>query len=138
MFVSDSEMGRTELTSCLLVLVLVLVGAAAAQTGQASPSQRLLPQWLTGIVAVCGFLILTFIAALVKKVWCESSSRNSLVDATFAETNPYETHLDGLRPRSSLESEKGKYETRLDLARSRDGSNVYDNVIAAEEKSTAM
>uniref|UniRef100_A0A3B5QH18 Uncharacterized protein n=1 Tax=Xiphophorus maculatus TaxID=8083 RepID=A0A3B5QH18_XIPMA len=35
--------------------------------------ERLLPQWLTGIVAVCGFLILTFIAALVKKVWCESS-----------------------------------------------------------------
>ncbi|XP_014832666.1 PREDICTED: small integral membrane protein 24 isoform X2 [Poecilia mexicana] len=133
MFVSDSEMGRTELTSC----VLVLVGAAAAQTDQASQPERLLPQWLTGIVAVCSFLLLTFIAALVKKVWCESS-RSSSVDAAFAETNPYESNLDGLRPRSSLESEKGKYETRLDLARARDGSNVYDNVITAEEKSTAM
>ncbi|XP_016518740.1 PDZK1-interacting protein 1 isoform X1 [Poecilia formosa] len=134
MFVSDAEMGRTELTSC----VLVLVGAAAAQTDQAGQSERLLPQWLTGIVAVCSFLLLTFIAALVKKVWCESSSRSSSVDAAFAETNPYESNLDGLRPRSSLESEKGKYETRLDLARARDGSNVYDNVITAEEKSTAM
>ncbi|XP_016518741.1 PDZK1-interacting protein 1 isoform X2 [Poecilia formosa] len=133
MFVSDAEMGRTELTSC----VLVLVGAAAAQTDQAGQSERLLPQWLTGIVAVCSFLLLTFIAALVKKVWCESS-RSSSVDAAFAETNPYESNLDGLRPRSSLESEKGKYETRLDLARARDGSNVYDNVITAEEKSTAM
>ncbi|XP_014870470.1 PDZK1-interacting protein 1 isoform X2 [Poecilia latipinna] len=133
MFVSDAEMGRTELTSC----VLVLVGAAAAQTDQAGQSERLLPQWLTGIVAVCSFLLLTFIAALVKKVWCESS-RSSSVDAAFAETNPYETNLDGPRPRSSLESEKGKYETRLDLARARDGSNVYDNVITAEEKSTAM
>ncbi|PWA26159.1 hypothetical protein CCH79_00020779, partial [Gambusia affinis] len=138
---------------------------------QASLPERLLPQWLTGIVAVCGFLILTFIAALVKKVWCESSSRSSNVDAAFAEINPYENNLDGLsatfslhpdpkeptrlgpvqvfyvglirpgsvcRPRSSLELEKGQYETRLELSRARDGSNVYDNVIATEEKSTAI
>ncbi|XP_054915084.1 PDZK1-interacting protein 1 isoform X2 [Poeciliopsis prolifica] len=123
-------MGRTKLTFC----VLVLVGATAAQTGQAGHQERLLPQWLTGIVAVCGFLILTFIAALVKKVWCKSSRSSG---AAFSESNAYESNLDVLRPRSSLESEK--HETRLDLTRARDSSNVYDNVITAvEEKSTAM
>uniref|UniRef100_H2LET5 Uncharacterized protein n=1 Tax=Oryzias latipes TaxID=8090 RepID=H2LET5_ORYLA len=40
------------------------------------PKQRLLPQWLTGIIAVSGFLLLTFIAFVVKKVWCEKSSRS--------------------------------------------------------------
>uniref|UniRef100_A0A3B3BH92 Uncharacterized protein n=1 Tax=Oryzias melastigma TaxID=30732 RepID=A0A3B3BH92_ORYME len=55
----------------LLVLVsslLLVVGLRA--------NERLLPQWLTGIIAVSGFLLLAFIAFVVKKLWCEKSSRN--------------------------------------------------------------
>lgn len=41
----------------------------------AGPSQgeRALPQWLTGLVAVTGFLFLTFIAFLVNRAWCGTS-----------------------------------------------------------------
>uniref|UniRef100_A0A3B3UEY8 Uncharacterized protein n=1 Tax=Poecilia latipinna TaxID=48699 RepID=A0A3B3UEY8_9TELE len=55
---------------CYLSVPFIFLSSAFNQAGQ---SERLLPQWLTGIVAVCSFLLLTFIAALVKKVWCESS-----------------------------------------------------------------
>lgn len=128
----------SELTSCMLVLV----GAAAAQTAQSTHYERLLPQWLTGIIAVCGFLILTFIAALVKKMWFQKSggrpSAEPARDNEYVENNPYETNLDNLRPkRTSQDSEKGNYETSLDILRGRDGSNVYDHVIEAD-KSTAM
>uniref|UniRef100_A0A3Q2E3X5 Uncharacterized protein n=1 Tax=Cyprinodon variegatus TaxID=28743 RepID=A0A3Q2E3X5_CYPVA len=59
----------------------------------AAPSthfERALPQWLTGIVAVCGFLVLTFMAFLVKKVWCE----NPKAPVRF---NPYSTSLESIR-----------------------------------------
>uniref|UniRef100_A0A8C7WTF8 Uncharacterized protein n=1 Tax=Oryzias sinensis TaxID=183150 RepID=A0A8C7WTF8_9TELE len=41
-------------------------------------TSRLLPQWLTGLIAVSGFLLLTFIAFVVKKVWCEKSTEPPL------------------------------------------------------------
>uniref|UniRef100_A0A3Q0RCU9 Uncharacterized protein n=1 Tax=Amphilophus citrinellus TaxID=61819 RepID=A0A3Q0RCU9_AMPCI len=43
--------------------LLLAVGAVTAQT-------RPLPQWLTGIIAISGFLFLAFVAILVKKAWC--------------------------------------------------------------------
>uniref|UniRef100_A0A667XIS0 PDZK1-interacting protein 1 n=1 Tax=Myripristis murdjan TaxID=586833 RepID=A0A667XIS0_9TELE len=33
---------------------------------------RLLPQWLTGIIAVVAFLFLTFVVFLVNKAWCQT------------------------------------------------------------------
>uniref|UniRef100_A0A3Q2Q2N7 Proximal tubules-expressed gene protein-like n=1 Tax=Fundulus heteroclitus TaxID=8078 RepID=A0A3Q2Q2N7_FUNHE len=131
----------SELASCLLLLL----GAVTAQTGQPTHYERLLPQWLTGIIAVCSFLILTFVGFLVKKVWCEKSSDSvgrdprmeSVRENQYEETNPYDRTLDNLRPRTS---EDNKYETRLDILRNRDGSNIYDNCIfdSSEDKSTAM
>ncbi|XP_012728146.2 PDZK1-interacting protein 1 isoform X2 [Fundulus heteroclitus] len=132
----------SELASCLLLLLL---GAVTAQTGQPPHYERLLPQWLTGIIAVCSFLILTFVGFLVKKVWCEKSSDSvgrdprmeSVRENQYEDTNPYDRTLDNLRPRTS---EDNKYETRLDILRNRDGSNIYDNCIfdSSEDKSTAM
>uniref|UniRef100_A0A3B4G6L7 Uncharacterized protein n=1 Tax=Pundamilia nyererei TaxID=303518 RepID=A0A3B4G6L7_9CICH len=39
-------------------------------------NERALPQWLTGIIAVCGFLFLAFVVILAKKAWCENPSRS--------------------------------------------------------------
>uniref|UniRef100_A0A8D3DIE1 Uncharacterized protein n=1 Tax=Scophthalmus maximus TaxID=52904 RepID=A0A8D3DIE1_SCOMX len=36
-------------------------------------SDRLLPQWLTGVIALSCFLFLTFVGVLVKKAWCGES-----------------------------------------------------------------
>uniref|UniRef100_A0A665VJ65 Uncharacterized protein n=1 Tax=Echeneis naucrates TaxID=173247 RepID=A0A665VJ65_ECHNA len=41
-------------------------------------SERVLPQWLTGIIAVVGFLFLAFVIFLVKKAWCENL--NSMIN----------------------------------------------------------
>ncbi|MEQ2316706.1 hypothetical protein AMECASPLE_035343 [Ameca splendens] len=92
----------SELVSCLLLLV----GAVTAQTGQPTHYERLLPQWLTGIIAVSGFLLLTFVGFLVKKVWCEESSgRNasmeSVRDNEYVESNPYVGNLDNIRWRTA-------------------------------------
>lgn len=38
-------------------------------------AERPLPQWLTGIIAVCGFLFLVFVSFLVNRAWCGGSSR---------------------------------------------------------------
>ncbi|XP_010782009.1 PDZK1-interacting protein 1 [Notothenia coriiceps] len=58
-------MGKVCAAVCCLLLS---VAAVAAQTAQ---SDRALPQWLTGIMALCGFLFLSFVGFLVKKAWCE-------------------------------------------------------------------
>ncbi|XP_063747296.1 PDZK1-interacting protein 1 isoform X2 [Eleginops maclovinus] len=55
--------------SCLLLSV-------AAVSAQKAQGERALPQWLTGIIAVCGFLFLSFVVFLVKKAWCEEPSRS--------------------------------------------------------------
>ncbi|CAB1419281.1 unnamed protein product [Pleuronectes platessa] len=54
--------------------LLLIVGAVTAQTGQHRADERLLPQWLTGIIAVAAFLFLSFVALLVKKAWFEKST----------------------------------------------------------------
>ncbi|XP_038153226.1 PDZK1-interacting protein 1 [Cyprinodon tularosa] len=137
-----------ELTSCLLLLV----GAVTAQTAPSTHFERALPQWLTGIVAVCGFLVLTFMAFLVKKVWCENPKapvrRNT-------DQNPYSTSLESIRrgsgqsennkyedpeafnrPRASVDSGKDNiYQRSLDDLSPREGSNIYDD---PDDKSTSM
>ncbi|XP_047230985.1 PDZK1-interacting protein 1 isoform X1 [Girardinichthys multiradiatus] len=130
----------SELVSCLLLLV----GAVTAQTGQPTHYERLLPQWLTGIIAVSGFLLLTFVGFLVKKFWCEESngrnaSMESVRDNEYVESNPYVGNLDNIRPSTGMEKENN-YETRLDILRSRDGSNIYESCIpdSSQDKSTAM
>lgn len=56
----------------LVVLVLVLnLGFVLSQNARADPGSRPLPQWLTGIIAVVGFLFLTFVVFLIKRAWCE-------------------------------------------------------------------
>lgn len=39
-------------------------------------TERVLPQWLTGIIAVSIFLFLVFVTFLVNRVWCRKSSRS--------------------------------------------------------------
>lgn len=51
----------------------------AAQT----QNERLLPQWLTGIIAVSIFLFLVFVGVLVNKAWCEESSRSVMGTSRF-------------------------------------------------------
>uniref|UniRef100_A0A3Q3FH55 Uncharacterized protein n=1 Tax=Labrus bergylta TaxID=56723 RepID=A0A3Q3FH55_9LABR len=72
------------------------------------PSERLLPQWLTGIIALVGFLFLTFVVFLMKKAWCDESGRSS-----------HELFTCLCRKKSSAEAvtEENSYETSLDLVR---------------------
>lgn len=39
-------------------------------------TERVLPQWLTGIIAVSIFLFLAFVTFLVNRAWCRESSRS--------------------------------------------------------------
>ncbi|KAM4575529.1 PDZK1-interacting protein 1, partial [Fundulus diaphanus] len=122
----------SEPASCLLLLLLL--GAVTAQTGQPTHYERLLPQWLTGIIAVCGFLLLTFIGFLVKKVWCEKSSDSvgrdprmeSVRENEYEDTNPYDRNLDNLRRDPRMESvreneyeDTNPYDRNLDNLRPR-------------------
>ncbi|XP_027146410.1 PDZK1-interacting protein 1 isoform X2 [Larimichthys crocea] len=141
-------------TSCLFVTV----AAVTAQTGKntAQPQmERLLPQWLTGIIAVSAFLFVVFVTFLVKKAWCEdpdrprkkveASERQNDVAMTTRNTyatsldmdrrkssvtsdgNTYETTLDMVRRKSSVTSDGNTYETTLDMVRSKDGRNAFNN-----------
>ncbi|XP_051231639.1 PDZK1-interacting protein 1 isoform X3 [Dicentrarchus labrax] len=148
-------------TSCLLLTV----SAAAAQTAQPQ-IERLLPQWLTGIIAVSAFLFLVFVTLLVKKAWCEKPSRsvrgktnvsmNKKKTAVESESdrenefvvtngNTYETNLDTIRRKSTVEStgenEFGNtYETTLEMVRSKEDPNAFDNLAfgSADDKVTSM
>ncbi|XP_051231640.1 PDZK1-interacting protein 1 isoform X4 [Dicentrarchus labrax] len=135
-------------TSCLLLTV----SAAAAQTAQPQ-IERLLPQWLTGIIAVSAFLFLVFVTLLVKKAWCEKPSRKTAVESEsdreneFVVTNgnTYETNLDTIRRKSTVEStgenEFGNtYETTLEMVRSKEDPNAFDNLAfgSADDKVTSM
>ncbi|XP_051231635.1 PDZK1-interacting protein 1 isoform X1 [Dicentrarchus labrax] len=161
-------------TSCLLLTV----SAAAAQTAQPQ-IERLLPQWLTGIIAVSAFLFLVFVTLLVKKAWCEKPSRsvrgktnvsmNKKKTAVESESdrenefvvtngNTYETNLDTIRRKSTVESARenefentyettlemtgrkstvestgenefgNTYETTLEMVRSKEDPNAFDNL----------
>ncbi|XP_051231638.1 PDZK1-interacting protein 1 isoform X2 [Dicentrarchus labrax] len=148
-------------TSCLLLTV----SAAAAQTAQPQ-IERLLPQWLTGIIAVSAFLFLVFVTLLVKKAWCEKPSRKTAVESEsdreneFVVTNgnTYETNLDTIRRKSTVESARenefentyettlemtgrkstvestgenefgNTYETTLEMVRSKEDPNAFDNL----------
>ncbi|XP_037837271.1 PDZK1-interacting protein 1 isoform X2 [Kryptolebias marmoratus] len=129
---------------------LLLIGTVTAQTALTPSSERLLPQWLTGLIAVSSFLLLTFIGFVVKRMWCEKSSRIPSVESVrenqYVERNPYDTKLDVLRS-NSVESKKDnhyemcdEYETSLDVLRKQSRRNIYDNTITdlTEDKSTAM
>uniref|UniRef100_A0A8C7WTS9 Uncharacterized protein n=1 Tax=Oryzias sinensis TaxID=183150 RepID=A0A8C7WTS9_9TELE len=58
--------------------------------------ERLLPQWLTGLIAVSGFLLLTFIAFVVKKVWCEKSTGGGTASGKVKRSNVRRTHIQAL------------------------------------------
>ncbi|XP_026178911.1 PDZK1-interacting protein 1 isoform X2 [Mastacembelus armatus] len=107
--------------------LLMMVGAVMAQTAQTNVSERLLPQWLTGIIAVVAFLFLTFVSFLVKKAWCDESSGGR--SAAKAE---------GVNECAT--SNENSYEISLDMVRSKDNGNVYDNpaIDTTDEKLTAM
>ncbi|XP_035863542.1 PDZK1-interacting protein 1 isoform X2 [Sander lucioperca] len=109
-----------ELISCLLLSVSVVT----AQTAQTGTSERLLPQWLTGLIAVTGFLFLTFVVLLVQKAWCEEPiTRKSAVESVRRDD------VDG-----------NAYETSLDMVRSKEDENAYENLAmdGPEDKVTSM
>ncbi|XP_024114578.1 PDZK1-interacting protein 1 isoform X1 [Oryzias melastigma] len=116
----------------LLVLVsslLLVVGSVGAQTGLRA-NERLLPQWLTGIIAVSGFLLLAFIAFVVKKLWCEKSSsrrKNSRDSESAPEvTNHYDTTLRDLRGSKTAGHVQENYDTVLERNNSRRSSTDED------------
>ncbi|XP_020512917.1 PDZK1-interacting protein 1 [Labrus bergylta] len=123
--------------SCLLMTV----GAVTAQTVQ--PSERLLPQWLTGIIALVGFLFLTFVVFLMKKAWCDESGRKKSSAEAVTEENSYETSLDLVRRKTEMRQEESEteniYEITLDLVRN-DDRNAFNNHAFenTEEKVTSM
>lgn len=109
--------------SCLLLVV----GAVTAQSVQPEVKGRLLPQWLTGLIAVTGFLFLTFVAFLVKKAWCR-------------ETDRVRTSADTARENDYVITNGNTYDTTVDMVRSKDDMNAYDNLVMdnADEKVTSM
>ncbi|KAG7514431.1 hypothetical protein JOB18_033666 [Solea senegalensis] len=116
------------LTSCLLLII----GAVTAQTAEPEVGGRPLPQWLTGLLALAGFLFLTFVAFLVKAAWCGDTNklRTSVESATdndyvINDTNTYDTTLDEVRSK-----DRSAYDTTLDAVRSKDRS-AYDTTLDA-------
>ncbi|XP_034564259.1 PDZK1-interacting protein 1 isoform X2 [Notolabrus celidotus] len=121
-----------ERLSALISCLLLTVGASSAQTDFVKPVERLLPQWLTGLIAVVGFLFLTFVLFLVNRAWCDKSDRSTSAEAVIendimTEENTYETSMDLVR-RKSGESETGNtYQTTLDLVRRKSGESETGN-----------
>ncbi|XP_034737988.1 PDZK1-interacting protein 1 [Etheostoma cragini] len=114
---------------------------ACSDLNAATP-ERLLPQWLTGIIAVAGFLFLVFIVLLVQKAWCEDTRRKSAVE-TLRQDNAYETSLDTLRRKSAVETlrqEDGNTYKVLETVRTKEEENAYDNLgmDGPEDKVTSM
>ncbi|XP_056893489.1 small integral membrane protein 24-like isoform X19 [Takifugu flavidus] len=115
---SESTMKNRAEICCLLLMV----AAVAAQTGTAqtggSQAERALPQWLTGIIAVAGFLLLAFVALLVNRAWCGKSSYKDVESDERRSEATYDTSLNTL---------------------SKGIDNAYANVaFSADEKVTAM
>ncbi|KAM9358185.1 PDZK1-interacting protein 1 [Symphorus nematophorus] len=108
-------------TSCLFLAI----AAVTAQTAQ-TVSERPLPQWLTGIIAVSAFLFLAFVSFLVKKAWCEEPSRK--------------TPGESVRENESMVTDRNTYETTLDMVRSKENANAYDNRVldSTDVKVTSM
>eukprot|EP00066_Takifugu_rubripes_P027727 XP_011616993.1 PREDICTED: small integral membrane protein 24 isoform X1 [Takifugu rubripes] len=116
---SESTMKNRAEICCLLLMV----AAVAAQTGTAqterSQAERALPQWLTGIIAVAGFLLLAFVALLVNRAWCGKSSYKDV--------------------ESDERRSEATYDTSLNTLSSKGIDNAYANVaFSADEKVTAM
>ncbi|XP_069578499.1 PDZK1-interacting protein 1 [Brachyistius frenatus] len=109
----------SSLTSCLLLAVAMVT----AQTAVSPSSERQLPQWLTGIIAVSCFLFLTFVGFLVKKGWCEESSRSSVESERKDQPDMSDTH-----------------KTHLNSFRCKDNTNVYETLVidSTEDKTTAL
>ncbi|KAI9542558.1 hypothetical protein NQZ68_019242 [Dissostichus eleginoides] len=99
---------------CAAVCCLLL--SVAEVTAQTAQSERALPQWLTGIMALCGFLFLSFVVFLVKKAWCEEPRKKTTVKSV----------------------RENAYETSLDMVRSKDDRNAYVVMDSTEDKVTAM
>ncbi|XP_060933801.1 PDZK1-interacting protein 1 [Limanda limanda] len=111
----------SQMISCLLLIV----GAATAQTDQKLSAERLLPQWLTGIIAVAAFLFLAFVALLVKKAWFERSRGTR----SEGESDLVLTNGDTWDPR----------DPSRDVVRSKDVDEVYTlEVDSCDDKVTPM
>ncbi|XP_077964136.1 uncharacterized protein LOC120823711 isoform X1 [Gasterosteus aculeatus] len=135
--------------SCLLLSA----AAVAAQgelnqrtdDGDAKMQERALPQWLTGIIAVSGFLFLAFVGFLVKKAWCEEPRREEVTvelvgEDEFVNKNIYESSPGTVRVKTVVGETENTYESTLDMVRSKDDMNAYDNLVmdGTEDKVTSM
>ncbi|XP_031430875.1 PDZK1-interacting protein 1 [Clupea harengus] len=113
-------MGRVNLVFWWLLVMLDTVSA------QTETTQRGLPNWLTGIVAVAVFLFLVFVVFLVNKAWCSQSRRENKQDAEMSKE--YEM------------TNGSTYETTIDAVR----SDIYENTVmnissdGTEDKVTVM
>ncbi|XP_039667434.1 macrophage mannose receptor 1-like [Perca fluviatilis] len=98
--------------------------AAATSMGLTSEGPSPAKQRLTGLIAVAGFLFLIFVVFLMKKAWCEEPiTKKSAVESVRQDD------VDG-----------NVYETSLDMVRSKDDENVYENLPmdGPEDKVTSM
>ncbi|XP_030289206.1 PDZK1-interacting protein 1 [Sparus aurata] len=115
-----------EKLSAVISCLLLTVAAVTAQAGQSKASERPLPQWLTGIIAVSGFLFLAFVSILVKKAWCDSSREKVSVDSE--------------KQNEFIMTNGNTYDTQLSAVRSQEYRNAYDNLVidSTDDKVTAM
>ncbi|XP_040896946.1 PDZK1-interacting protein 1 [Toxotes jaculatrix] len=122
----SEQMGRMGKLSAVISCLLLTLEEVTSQTDQTQVSERLLPQWLTGIIAVAGFLFLTFVGFLVKKAWCEESRGRTSVESG--------------RENELVMTNSTIYETTLDMVRSKEDMNAYDNLVidSTDDKVTPM
>lgn len=96
--------------SCLLLTV-------AGVTAQTDRGGRLMPQWLSGLIATSLFLLLTFLIFVVKRLWCEKPSRRS-------------------DDESVRENELVMTNGGPDVNRTKEELNTYDNLVFDSSDST--
>ncbi|XP_013883630.1 PDZK1-interacting protein 1 [Austrofundulus limnaeus] len=127
--------------SVLILCLLLLIGAVMGQSAPPRSSERLMPQWLTGIIAVSSFLLIVFIGFVVKKMWCEKSSgmkqnQESMRSNVHEDGNVYDTNMDSLRrpnnrnPRKEHTNESCDdiYDTNLDDLRMKSNKSKKENI----------
>ncbi|XP_053549990.1 PDZK1-interacting protein 1 [Bombina bombina] len=102
----------------LVTLILLLsLGQGNAQEGQ-KPTARLLPQWLTGLIAVTVFLFLVLVAYVVNRFWERRSQDNMM--------SVIEIKSDGIEEVVSNGTHES-YRT-LDSVRSTEHEHAYENL----------
>ncbi|CAN9506527.1 unnamed protein product [Ophioblennius macclurei] len=106
------------MTGNISALICCLLLSATAEVCEAQ-TERIFPQWLSGIIAVTCFLLVVFISFLLKNIWCDSpDTRKQSLESDVVQDDPSKQDLEDFRSkRLGDDSNSELYDMSLDVLR---------------------